>query len=136
LQHCSFLRFQQNYFDGSIKLFSDLHPAKLFFPCRIYKGRFRHNCAVPISISVLWSYRAQTKTLDNRIQMEMFISNCDRVTAVPTIFVAARSPWSAMMFSRIWLTQYDSSLMCLNTFSMKILNDCTERTVSLKYLKI
>jgi len=45
LQHCSlFLKFQQNYFDDPTKLFSDLYPAKLFFPC-IYNicGIFYNN---------------------------------------------------------------------------------------------
>jgi len=33
LQHCLlFLRFQQNYFDGPTKLFSDLYPAKFYIP--------------------------------------------------------------------------------------------------------
>jgi len=33
LQHCSlFLRFQQNYFDGPTKLFSDLYPVKFLIP--------------------------------------------------------------------------------------------------------
>jgi len=43
LQHCSlFLRFQQNYFDGQTKLFSDLFnkvldlSAKLSFSCLLY----------------------------------------------------------------------------------------------------
>jgi len=34
LQHrLLFFKFQQNYFDDPVRLFSDLYPAKSFFPC-------------------------------------------------------------------------------------------------------